>query len=198
KIAEEANGAKSSFLAAASHDLRQPVHALGMFVGALRGVPMAPEGRRIIQQIEASTAAMDSLFSALLDISKLDAGVVAVERRAFPIGPVLERLCQDHREEAKAKGVSLVWKRCSVIVWTDPVLIERVLRNLVSNAGRYTHRGRIVIGARRRGGGAGDRHRARHSARRAEACVSRVLSTWQSSPRFNQGTRSWLFICRAF
>ena len=151
KIAEEANRAKSSFLAAASHDLRQPVHALGMFVGALRGVPMAPEGRRIIQQIEASTAAMDSLFSALLDISKLDAGVVAVERRAFPIGPVLERLCQDHREEAKAKGVSLVWKRCSAIVWTDPVLIERVLRNLVSNAVRYTHRGRIVIGARRRG-----------------------------------------------
>jgi two-component system, sensor histidine kinase len=94
KIAEEANRAKSSFLAAASHDLRQPVHALGMFVGALRGVPMAPEGRRIIQQIEASTAAMDSLFSALLDISKLDAGVVAVERRAFPIGPVLERLAR--------------------------------------------------------------------------------------------------------
>ena len=152
KIAEEANRAKSSFLAAASHDLRQPVHALGMFVGALRGVPMAPEGRRIIEQIEASTAAMDGLFSALLDISKLDAGVVIVERRAFPIGPVLERLCQDHREEAKAKGVSLVWKRCRAIVWTDPVLIERVLRNLVSNALRYTDRGRIVIGARRRGG----------------------------------------------
>ncbi len=151
EIAVEANRAKSSFLAAASHDLRQPIHALGLFVGALRGVPMAPEGRRIIQQIEASTAAMDGLFSALLDISKLDAGVVAVERRAVPIGPVLERLCQDHREEAKAKGVWLVSKRCSAIVWTDPVLIERVLRNLVSNAVRYTDRGRIVIGARRRG-----------------------------------------------
>jgi two-component system, sensor histidine kinase len=153
EIAVEANRAKSSFLAAASHDLRQPVHALGMFVGALRGISMAPEGRRIIQQIEASTAAMDGLFSALLDISKLDAGVVAIERRAFPIGPVLERLCQDYREEAKAKGVSLVWKRCGAIVWTDPVLIERVLRNLVSNAARYTDDGRIVIGARRRGAG---------------------------------------------
>jgi CheY-like chemotaxis protein len=74
-----------------------------------------------------------------------------VERRAFRIGPVLERLCQDHLEEAKAKGVSLVWKRCSAIVWTDPVLIERVLRNLVSNAARYTDDGRIVIGCRRRG-----------------------------------------------
>jgi two-component system, sensor histidine kinase len=151
EVAVEANRAKSSFLAAASHDLRQPIHALGMFVGALRGVPMAPEGRRIIQQIEASTAAMDSLFSALLDISKLDAGVVTVEKQAFAIGPVLERLCHDHQEEARAKGVSLVLEQCSAIVWTDPVLIERVLRNLVSNAARYTDRGRIVIGCRRRG-----------------------------------------------
>ena len=151
EVAVEANRAKSSFLAAASHDLRQPIHALGLFVGALRGVPMAPEGRRIIQQIEASTAAMDGLFSALLDISRLDAGVVGVERRAFAIGPVLERLCHDHQEEARAKGVSLVSKRCGAIVWTDPVLIERVLRNLVSNAARYTDRGRIVIGCRRRG-----------------------------------------------
>ncbi len=151
EIAEEANRAKSSFLAAASHDLRQPIHALGMFVGALHGVSMAPEGRRIIQQIEASTAAMDGLFSALLDMSRLDAGVVPLQRGAFAIGPVLERLCRDHQEEAKAKGVSLVWKRCSAIVWTDPVLIERVLRNLVSNAVRYTDDGRIVIGCRRRG-----------------------------------------------
>ena len=151
EIAVEANRAKSSFLAAASHDLRQPIHALGMFVGALRGVSMAPEGLRIIQQIEASTAAMDGLFSALLDISKLDAGVVTVERRAFAIGPVLERLCHDHQEEVRAKGVSLVSKRCGAIVCTDPVLIERVLRNLVSNAARYTDRGRIVIGCRRRG-----------------------------------------------
>ena len=76
---------------------------------------------------------------------------MAAERRAFAIGPVLERLCRDHQEEARAKGVSLVWKRCAAIVWTDPVLIERVLRNLVSNAVRYTDRGRIVIGCRRRG-----------------------------------------------
>ena len=110
------------------------------------------KGRQIIQQIEASTSAMDGLFSALLDISKLDAGVVVVERRAVPIGPVLERLSHDHREEAKANGVSLIWKRCSAIVWTDPVLIERVLRNLVSNAVRYTRIvGAGVIGARRRG-----------------------------------------------
>jgi signal transduction histidine kinase len=151
EIAERANLAKSTFLAAASHDLRQPVHALGIFVGALRGVAMSPEGRRIVEQIEESTAAMDGLFAALLDISRLDAGVVAVERRAFAIGPLLDRISRDHQEEAIAKGISLVWKRCAAVVMTDPVLMERILRNLVSNAVRYTDCGRIVVGCRRRG-----------------------------------------------
>ena len=109
EIAEKANLAKSSFLAAASHDLRQPVHALGIFVGALRGIALPPEGRRIVEQIEASTTAMDGLFSALLDISRLDARVVAVQRRAFAIGPLLDRICRDHREEATAKGVWLLF-----------------------------------------------------------------------------------------
>jgi len=151
EIAERANLAKSTFLAAASHDLRQPVHALGIFVGALRGVVMPPEGQRIVEQIEASTTAMDGLFAALLDISRLDAGVVAVEKHAFALEPLLDRICRDHREEAKAKGVCLVWKRCAAIVTTDPVLMERILRNLVANAVRYTDHGRIVIGCRRRG-----------------------------------------------
>ncbi|MCK9911973.1 hybrid sensor histidine kinase/response regulator, partial [Microbacteriaceae bacterium K1510] len=79
EIAEHANLSKSTFLAAASHDLRQPVHALGLFVGALRAVSAPPEGRRLVEQIEASLTAMDSLFSALLDISLLDAGIVEVQ-----------------------------------------------------------------------------------------------------------------------
>ena len=84
-IADSANQAKSAFLAAASHDLRQPVHALGLFVGALRGVAMAPEGERLIAQIEASINALDGLFTALLDISRLDAGVVEAQFRPFAI-----------------------------------------------------------------------------------------------------------------
>ena len=151
EIAERANLAKSTFLAAASHDLRQPVHALGLFVGALRGVAMAPEGRRLIEQIEASINAMDGLFTALLDISRLDAGVVAVQRRPFAIQSTLDRVCRDYLHEAQAKGVSLVCKDCAAIVETDPVLVERILRNLVSNAVRYTDRGRVVVGCRRRG-----------------------------------------------
>jgi two-component system, sensor histidine kinase len=150
-IAEQANRAKSMFLAAASHDLRQPVHALGLFVGALRGVAMAPEGRRMLAQIEASITAMNGLFSALLDVSRLDAGVVTVERRPFAIQSVVDRVSRDFVGEADTKGVSLVWKACAAVVDSDPVLVERILRNLVSNAVRYTERGRIVIGCRRRG-----------------------------------------------
>jgi two-component system, sensor histidine kinase len=115
-IAEQANRTKWMFLAAASHDLRQPVHALGLFVGALRGVAMAPDGRRMLAQIEASITAMNSLFSALLDVSRLDAGVVTVERRPFAIQPVMDRVSRDFVREAETKGVSLIWKTCAAVV----------------------------------------------------------------------------------
>lgn len=151
ELAERANLAKSRFLAAASHDLRQPVHALGLFVGALRGVAMAPEGRRLIDQIEASIAAMHGLFNALLDISRLDAGVVAVQRRPFAIRSIVDRVCRDYAQDAQSKGVSLVWVDCAAIVDTDPALMDSILRNLVSNSVRYTERGRILVGCRRRG-----------------------------------------------
>lgn len=151
EIAEQANLAKSRFLAAASHDLRQPVHAIGLFVGALQGIAMPPEGQRLLEQIESSTTAMDVLFTALLDISRLDAGAVDVARRPFALGPLLERICRDHAAEAAAKGVGLILKPTVAIVDSDPVLVEQIARNLISNAVRYTDVGRIVIAARRRG-----------------------------------------------
>jgi two-component system, sensor histidine kinase len=151
ELAEEANRAKSRFLAAASHDLRQPVHALGLFIGALRRVVMPVEGQRLIEQIEESALAMDGLFSALLDISQLDAGIVEVHRQSFPMGALLERICRDHEAEATAKGLSLVWAKSTAVVDCDPVLLERILRNLVANAVRYTDHGRVLVGCRRRG-----------------------------------------------
>jgi two-component system, sensor histidine kinase len=151
EIAERASAAKTTFLAAASHDLRQPVHALGLFIGALRRVVMPLEGQRLIEQIEESTVAMDGLFSALLDISQLDAGTVDVNRQSFLIGVLLERICRDHEAEATAKGLSLVWAKSTAVVDCDPVLLERILRNLVANAVRYTDRGRVLVGCRRRG-----------------------------------------------
>jgi len=151
EIVERASAAKTTFLAAASHDLRQPVHALGLFIGALRRVVMPLEGQRLIEQIEESTVAMDGLFSALLDISQLDAGTVEVHRQSFPMGALLERICRDHEAEATAKGLSLVWAPSTAGVDCDPVLLERVLRNLVANAVRYTDHGRVLVGCRRRG-----------------------------------------------
>jgi signal transduction histidine kinase len=137
EIAEQANLAKSTFLAAASHDLRQPIHALGLFVGALRGIPMPSEGKRLVEQIEASTDAMDGLFSALLDISRLDAGIVEVHRRPFAIAPFVSRICRDHEQEAHAKGLTLTCRPGHAIVFSDPLLMERVLRNLISNAIKF-------------------------------------------------------------
>ena len=152
EIAERANLAKSTFLAAASHDLRQPVHALGLFVGALRGLAMAKDAAPLIDQIESSVNAMDGLFSALLDVSRLDAGVVAVDRRAVAIQSILARVCGDCAPGTEAKGVRLDCVGCSAVVDSDPVLLERIVRNLVSNAVRYTDRGRVLVGCRRAGG----------------------------------------------
>ena len=150
-IAEAASLAKSSFLAAASHDLRQPVHALGLFAGALRATAIPPEARRLVEQIEASTSAMDELFTALLDISRLDAGVVEVRRRPFALDPFLARLCRDHEDEAREKGVKLRLHRCRAVAFSDPALMERIVRNLIANAVRYTEAGRVVVGCRIRG-----------------------------------------------
>ena len=152
EVAEQANVAKSSFLAAASHDLRQPVHALGMFVGALQGHAMNDEMRSLVEHIGSSVNAMDGLFNSLLDISRLDAGIVDTHIESFPIQPLLARVCRDYAAESQAKGLRLVLHHCSAIVRTDPVLIERILRNLVSNAVRYTDRGRVVVGCRRQNG----------------------------------------------
>jgi CheY-like chemotaxis protein len=110
---------------------------------------MPSEGLRLVEQIETSISAMDTLFSAILDISRLDAGVVDVHPKPFPIQPLLDRICLDHAEEASAKGVRLISVPCGAVVHADPVLIERILRNLVSNAVRYTERGRVVVGCRR-------------------------------------------------
>jgi len=152
EAADDANVAKSKFIATASHDLRQPVHALGLLAGALQGYPMNDEMRRLVGQIGGSVTAMDGLFNSLLDISRLDAGVVESQVEDFSIGALIERVCRDHLAEAKAKGLRLVSVDCSAIVRTDPFLLERILRNLVSNAIRYTDRGRVVVGCRRGNG----------------------------------------------
>jgi signal transduction histidine kinase/CheY-like chemotaxis protein len=149
--ADQANIAKSSFLAAASHDLRQPVHALGLFIGALRSRRMDAEARRLVDHIDESVRALDDLFTSLLDISKLDAGAILPNVESVAIGPLIERLCGDYAGEAVQKGITLHHVDCSLFVESDPVLLERIIRNLISNAVRYTDRGGVLVGCRRRG-----------------------------------------------
>ncbi len=152
-IAEQASLAKSRFLASASHDLRQPVHALGMFIGALRSHRLPKRSVALIDHLDASIAALDGLFTSLLDISKLDAGVVESRVSVVPLEPLIGRICRDLEGEAAQKGVALTWRPTDLAVWSDPMLLERILRNLIGNAARYTDRGRILVGCRRRGPG---------------------------------------------
>jgi two-component system, sensor histidine kinase len=147
--AEQANAAKSRFLAAASHDLRQPVHALSLFVAAMRPRSMDDEARSLLDHIDDSVRSMGSLFGGLLDISRLDAGVVEVNKMPIAVQPLLERVCHDYEVQAQAKGLQLVQQKCSGTVMSDAVLLERVLRNVIANAVAYTDRGRIVVGCRR-------------------------------------------------
>jgi signal transduction histidine kinase len=148
---ELANLAKTRFLAAASHDLRQPLHALGLLVAQLDGDPSRSERRRIVTQVGAAVAGMNELFSALLDISKLDAGAVKPDVRAFPIDPLLRKIESMFAPLARAKSLRLRVPSSTMWVRSDPMLLERILLNLVSNAVRYTRRGGLVVGCRRRG-----------------------------------------------
>jgi len=150
-IAEQASLAKSRFLASASHDLRQPVHALGMFIGALRGHRLAARTREVIDHMDSSIGALDNLFTSLLDISRLDAGVTESKPYAIPVSPLLARICRDLQGEATAKGLTLTSVATRLVVESDPVLLERVMRNIVVNAVRYTETGGVLVGCRRRG-----------------------------------------------
>jgi len=146
-----ANQAKSRFLAAASHDLRQPLHALGMFVAQLRVRMNTNERRRVIECIDAAVTAMNELFNALLDISKLDAGVTSPQLTEFPVAALLKRVESTFAEAAQEKNLSLRIISSSAWIRSDFVLLERVVFNLVSNAVRYTTRGGLLVGCRRRG-----------------------------------------------
>src|SRR6516165_1976801 len=132
---ELANLAKSRFLAAASHDLRQPLQALGMFVEQLHGHMKSAEGGRLVKRIDAAVAAMNELFNALLDISRLDAGVLSTAIADFPVAQVLTRIESTFAEAAREKGLSFQLVSSSAWVRSDPILLERIVLNLVSNAG---------------------------------------------------------------
>lgn len=149
--AENADRAKSQLLAAASHDLRQPLHALGLFVAALarrtRDADLAP----LVASVSAALGALEAQFAQLIDLSRLEAGALEPTRERVPLAPLFARVGEEFGVEAATRGLALVVARTRLAVESDPVLLERMLRNLVSNALRYTRAGGVVVGARRRG-----------------------------------------------
>jgi two-component system, sensor histidine kinase len=143
--AERANIAKSMFLAAASHDLRQPLQSLTLFASALNERIKYPEVSKIVGNINASVHALEQLFNALLDISRLDAGVLQPAVRHFRLQELLMRLVNDYAPEAEQKGLKLECPACEFVLRSDPTLLERILRNFISNAVRYTEQGVVRV-----------------------------------------------------
>ena len=149
--AEEANRAKSRFLAAASHDLRQPLHALGLFAASLRGEVSLPHTRDLVSKIGRCVDDLEKMFAALMDISRIDAGTVAVAPCDFPLQDVFARLQADYQPLAEEKRLWLRLRPTREWVRCDPLMFERILRNLVVNALRYTEAGGVLVACRRCG-----------------------------------------------
>lgn len=148
---EVANRYKSHFLASASHDLRQPLHALNLFVGQLSADSNPEEHDRLLGRISTTVNAINELFETLLDMSKLEAGVLEPNITEFPVHRLLARIETTFADAAREKGLRLAVVPSSARVRSDFVLLERIVFNLVSNAVRYTARGGVVVGGRRRG-----------------------------------------------
>jgi len=150
--AEKANLSKTRFLAAASHDLLQPLNAARLYATSLAEAARAGADQTgLAHNVDASLEAVEDILGALLDISRLDAGATKPEITAFPIADALKQLEIEFSPMAKAKGLKLTFVASSLIVRSDRRMLRRLLQNLVSNAVKYTPRGRVLVGCRRRG-----------------------------------------------
>ncbi|WP_142850124.1 ATP-binding protein [Telmatospirillum sp. J64-1] len=149
--AQRAQEAKSRFLAAASHDLRQPLQATRLFLDVLMLRQKDEKLREVTERAVEALEGANSLLNTLLDVSTLEAGIVKPEIRDLPVNQILIALARDCAPEAMAVGLRLSMVPCSAVVRSDPVLLQRMVRNLVVNAIRYTGEGRILLGCRRRG-----------------------------------------------
>ncbi|RZA36522.1 MAG: response regulator [Lysobacteraceae bacterium] len=151
--AERANRYKTRFVAAAVHDLLQPLNAARMFASALRSRLPDDESRRIADHVENALTAQDAILNSLLDISRLESGALPTRVRDFALDPLLESLARDAGILAEGRGLRLDRVPTAAVVRSDEALLRRILQNFLSNAVRYTPRGRIVLGCRREPGG---------------------------------------------
>lgn len=152
RLAEAANQSKSLFLASASHDLRQPLNALSLFHGVLSAKPHDPDEVALLGKMRDALDALVEMFNGLLDVSKLELGVTEVVHATFAVQSVFDRIESEYTGVAESKGVSLRVVPCNLLIRSEPVLLERILRNFVANAIMHAQGGRVLIGARRRGG----------------------------------------------
>jgi signal transduction histidine kinase len=152
QVAEEASLAKTRFFAAASHDLRQPLHAIGLLAASLNDASVTPaQHGKTADHIVNNVEALNQLFNQVLDLARLESGVTQVIRLHFRLDELFERVGSQYRPQAAARGLALRIAPTSMVVYDDPVLLERVLSNLLSNAVRYTEEGAIWLGLRRAG-----------------------------------------------
>jgi signal transduction histidine kinase len=149
--AEDANISKTRFLAAASHDILQPLNAARLYVTSLVERQSGGEDSRLVENIDGSLEAIEEILGALLDISRLDAGAMTTAITSFKMSDLMRSLEIEFAPIARAKGLKLTFVPCSLAVQSDRLLLRRLLQNLISNAIKYTPRGRVLVGCRRRG-----------------------------------------------
>jgi signal transduction histidine kinase len=146
---QEANAAKSRFVAAASHDLRQPVASIGLLTSLLREPLSEQTSRHVMNRLTDSVVALENLLKGLLDLSRFDARLVAAIPRTVPLQVLFDAVASHEREAAHQKGLSLRLRSANLAVRADPALLEQIVRNLVSNAIQYTQQGGVLLCARR-------------------------------------------------
>lgn len=151
--ADLANAAKSRFLAAASHDLCQPLQTLSLLQGLLVRNVAGEKPQKLLARFGDTLGSMSSMLNALLDINQIEAGIVKAEMRDMPIQHLLTEMRGEFEIAAQAKGLALRVVNCSLVVQSDPQLLRQMVRNLLSNALKYTKTGKVLLGCRRRGDG---------------------------------------------
>ncbi|WP_397441695.1 hybrid sensor histidine kinase/response regulator [Polaromonas sp. UC242_47] len=149
--AEQGNIAKSKFLAAASHDLRQPIHAQGLFLDVLSRTELSPHQRELVACVGSASHASAEMLNTLLDFSRIEAGVIEPQWQAFRLQMLLNKIEREFEPQADAKGLTYRSRENTLVVWSDPALVELILRNLVSNAINYTGQGGLLVACRKRG-----------------------------------------------
>jgi signal transduction histidine kinase/CheY-like chemotaxis protein len=149
--AEQANNAKSRFLVAANHDMRQPLQSLSLYTAALQGSERQVERESICDEMSSAIQAMGTMLDVLLDIENLEDGHVRVEIAEFPVSDLMSFVEREFRLPAQDKGLDLRVLPSSLMIRSDPVLLERIVQNLVANAISYTRDGTVVVGCRRAG-----------------------------------------------